>query len=189
MMTALSSGEIIGLLGVVGGSIGFTVGLYQYYIAQKWKRSEFAASLLDEFANDERLSTCCKRLDYSTRTLPVPKQYSALTSDTTFLHNWDALIRGMKHESELARFDWQETLYRDLFDYFFSYLERVNHYINIRLIDTHDVASLIYWVEQVSSPRFVTEPVFIDFIKQYGYVGVIELMEKFHIKQSKAPTY
>ena len=181
----LSAGEIIGLLGVIGGSIGFSVGLYQYHISQKWKRSEFAASLLDEFANDERLSTCCKLLDYSTRTLPVPKQYSVLTKDATFLHNWDALIRGMKHESELAAFDWQEFLYRDLFDYFFSYLERVNHYINIHLIETHDVTSLIYWVEQISNPRFVTEPVFINFIKQYDYAGVIELIEKFNNSKSK----
>ncbi len=181
-MGNFTTGEIIAILGVIGGSIGFSVGLYQYYIAQKWKRSEFAAKLLEELANDERLSTCCKLLDYSTRSLPVPEHYRTLTSEKTFIHNWNTLSHAMKPESQVGEFDWQEMLYRDLFDYFFSYLERVDHYISIQLIDVNDVSSLSYWTEQIASPRFVRQPVFMDFLEAYEYDGVLKLMNKFNLR-------
>jgi hypothetical protein len=74
-MLQLTGGELIAAFGVGGGAIGFTVGLYQYYVAQKWKKSEFAAKLLEELANDDRLATCCILLAYSSRKLPVPGRH------------------------------------------------------------------------------------------------------------------
>lgn len=146
-MPKLTPGEVIAALGVVVGAVGFAIGLYQYHIAQKWKKSEFAAKLLEELANDERLTTCCKLLDYSTRKLPVPSQYRPLTEDSIFLHNWEALGKAMSSEVDMRKFEWQAVLYRDLFDYFFGYLERINHYIDIGLITAKDVSSLEYWLK------------------------------------------
>ncbi|MGA1840106.1 MAG: hypothetical protein ACMUIU_05720 [bacterium] len=68
---------------------------------------------------------------------------------------------------------------------FFGYFERINHYIDIRLITVKDVSSLDYWLEQVASPRFVKYPVFNDFIKNYGYSGLVDLMNKFGIRYRK----
>ena len=180
-MLKLTPGEAIAALGVVVGAVGFAFGLYQYHIAQKWKKSEFAAKLLEELANDERLTACCKLLDYSTRKLPVPSQYRSLTEASIFLHNWEALGAAMSPEGEMSKFDWQAVLYRDLFDYFFSYLERINHYIDIGLITAKDVSSLEYWLQQIASPRFAKTPVFRGFIQAYGYGGVLDLMKKYGI--------
>jgi len=177
-----TTGEVIAALGVVIGAVGFVIGLYQYHIAQKWKKSELAAKLLEELANDERLSICCKLLDYSSRKLPVPNQYRSLTEDSIFFHNWDALVEAMSPEANKRDFAWQAVLYRDLFDHFFGYLERINHYIDIGLITAKDVSSIEYWLKQIASPRFVRTPVFHDFIQFYGYGGVIQLMKKYGIK-------
>ena len=180
-MPQLTPGELIAALGIIGGAVGFAIGLYRYQIAQKWKKSEFAATLLEKLANDERLTTCCKLLDYSTRKLPVPSQYRPLTENSIFLHNWEALCEAMSPEGEIGRFQWQAVLYRDLFDYFFGYLERINHYIDIGLITAKDVSSLDYWLRQIASPRFAKTPVFHDFIQAYGYAGVVDLMKKYRI--------
>ena len=180
-MLALTPGEVIGALGVAGGVVGFAIGLYRYNVAQKWKKSEFAAKLLEELANDERLTTCCKLLDYSVRKLPVPPQYDFLTEDSIFTHTWEALNQAMIPETEQAKFGWQAVLYRDLFDYFFGYLERIDHYINIGLIAARDVSSIEYWLRQIASPRFTKTPVFREFIRAYGYAGVEDLMKKYGI--------
>jgi hypothetical protein len=74
------------------------------------------------------------------------------------------------------------VLYRDLFDHFFGYLGRINHYIDIELITAKDVSSIEYWLKQIASPRFERTLVFHDFIQFYGYVGVIDLMKKYGIK-------
>lgn len=180
-MPKLTPGELIAGLGLIVGAFGFVIGLYQYHIAQKWKKSEFAAKLLEELANDERLTTCCKLLDYSTRKLPVPSQYLSLTENLIFLHTWEALGEAMSPEVKMSEFDWQAILYRDLFDYFFGYLERINHYIVIGLITAKDVSGLEYWLQQIASPRFTGTPVFHDFIQAYGYTGVLDLMKKYEI--------
>jgi hypothetical protein len=177
-----TTGEVIAALGVVIGAVGFVIGLYQYHIAQKWKKSELAAKLLEELANDEQLTICCKLLDYSSRKLPVPSQYRPLTENSTFLHSWDALAAAMSTEATKSDFEWQAVLSRDLFDHFFGYLERINHYIDIGLIAVKDVSSIEYWLKQIPSPRFVRTPIFHNFIQFYGYEGVIALMNKYGIK-------
>jgi len=174
--------DFLMILGPIIGVSGFIFGLYQYYIGQKWKKSEFAAKQLEQLANDARLATCCQLLDWSTRTLPVPEPYRALTKETVFLHEWHTLANAMLPEVQKGSFEWQEILYRDLFDHFFNYLERLNHCIGIKLITVKDVASLKYWLQQIAAPRFGDKPVFIDFIRAYGYLGVLELMNKFGVE-------
>jgi hypothetical protein len=178
----ITTGEIIAAFGVLTGAIGFGFGLYQYNTAQKWKKSEFAAKLLAELADDERLSLCCKLLDYSMRKFSIPTQYRPLTQESIFLHNWEAMAEAMSPEAKRGEFDWQAILYRDLFDYFFGYLERINHYINIGLITVKDVSSIDYWLRQIASPRFVKTSIFTDYLQAYDYSGVLELMNKFGIK-------
>ena len=95
-MPQLTSGEVMAALGIIGGVISFAIGLYRYHIAQKWKKSEFAAKLPAELATDERLTTCCKLLDYSTRKLPVPSQYRLLTHETIFPHNQRHTMHGTR---------------------------------------------------------------------------------------------
>ena len=177
----MAATDLIAIIAVFGGSVGFAFGLYQYYIAQKWKKSEFAARLIEQLSKDPQLSTCCKLLDWSTRSFPVPQQYRALTEESTFFHNWETLVAAMMPEQDRGPFEFQEMLYRDLFDHFFHYLERINHYITIRLITINDVVSLEYWLRQLAFPRFVEVPVFIDFLQTYEYSGVFELMHKFKI--------
>jgi hypothetical protein len=73
-------------------------------------------------------------------------------------------------------------MYRDLFDHFLDYLERMNHYIKIRLISAGDVGSLRYWLEQLDRPRFLPaneQQLFRIFIDRYHYDGVRELMSLF----------
>jgi hypothetical protein len=177
--------DLVSILGLAGAAAAFTVGLYQYRVAQKWKKSEFAARLLEQLSKDPLLATCCRLLDWSARKIPVPEQYQALTEEAALLHDWDALIEAMAPEERKPTFGWQGVLYRDLFDHLFSYLERINHYITIRLITVDDVASLEYWLRQLADPRFVETPVFVDFLERYEYSGVFELMHKFNIEYRK----
>jgi hypothetical protein len=171
----------LALVGSLLGLAGFGFGLYQYYIAQKWKRSEFAAQQLALLAEDPQLEICCRILDWNSRVFPVPVRYRDLAPEPTFFHNWDVLAAAMSGEAQKGSFDWQETLYRDLFDHFFAYLERIEHFLSIDLISLEDVASLRYWLGELAAPRFVDRPIFIDFLRAYDYAGVLRLMERFEL--------
>ncbi|HEY5809168.1 MAG TPA: hypothetical protein VIT67_14440 [Povalibacter sp.] len=159
-------------------------GVYQYYVAQKWQRAEFAAKQLLLLSSDVELDLCCKLLDWSGRVSSVPEKYRDATDQRTFEHNWLTLKEAMlpEEEADRARWDWQHAMYRDIFDRYFEYLERINHYISIKLIYVHDVASLGYWLEQLDRPRFLApadQGLFREFIDRYRYAGVRELTRRF----------
>jgi hypothetical protein len=170
-------------LGAASALAALAFGLYQYYVAQKWKRAEFAAAQLEALSTDEELDLCCKLLDWAGRVSGVPLKYQALTDQKTFVHDWRVMKQAMlpEEDSERADWDWQHMMYRDIFDRFFSYLERIDQYIAIDLISPRDVASLRYWLAQIERPRFLPEDeqsLFARFIERYGYSGVRSLARR-----------
>ena len=178
--------DVISLVSVILALGGLAFGLYQYYIAQKWKRAEFAAQQLEKLSADPELDLCCKLLDWAIRISPVPEKYAALTDEKTYVHDWRILHQAMLPEesSDKADWDWQHTMYRDTFDKLFNYLERINHYISINLISERDVTTLRYWLEQISDPRFLPpdkRTLFLRYIERYKYQGVLEMMRRFQV--------
>jgi len=160
--------------------------LYEYWTAQKWKRSEFAARQFEMLTTDPVLAMCCQFLDWSYRRMPIPERYKIYSGeDDSFVHKWATLETSMRPESEQDSFPFPQVLYRDYFDHFFAYLERINHYLDIGLFSKKDVSSLKYWLEQVAEPRYVQEDkqyaFFRDFLEKYGYSGVLELMHRFRV--------
>jgi hypothetical protein len=178
--------DLKSLLEAAGAAIALAAlvfGLYQYYVAQKWKRAEFAAAQLEALSRDEELDLCCKLLDWAGRVSSVPTRYQALTDEKVFVHDWRVLKEAMlpEEDSERGGWDWQHMMYRDIFDRFFGYLERIDHYIAIDLISARDVGSLRYWLEQIQRPRFLPsneQSLFVRFIERYGYGGVNSLARR-----------
>lgn len=180
--------EIISWLTALLGASGFAFGLYQYYRAQLWKKSEFAASQVQQLSDNPDLALCCVFLDWDVRRIPVPERYSVFTEEKSFKHDWNNVLHAMIPEDQKANFDWPLVLYRDVFDKFFIYLDRVNHYISIGLFEVEDVYNLKYWLDEIKSPRYMKEEnknVFMKFIDFYGYVGVKRLMDKFESEEEK----
>lgn len=176
--------EMLEIFGTTLALGTLTAGVYQYYIAQKWKRAEFAASQLALLTSDRDLELCCKLLDWAGRISSVPEKYRDVTNDRTFMHDWLTMKEAMlpEEDSDRADWDWQHMMYRDIFDRYFGYLESINHYISVDLITVRDVASLGYWLEQLDKPRFLPDEeqsLFRDFIDRYHYEGVRELIRRF----------
>ena len=166
------------------GLSGLGFGLYQYYVAQKWKRSEFAAKHLEQLATDPELSLLCKLLDWNKRHLPVPEKYRPLTKSPVFEHNWEVFAAAMIAHGRKGDYSWQEAMYRDLVDRFCEYLQSLNHYVTIGLIDLRDISTIKYWLRELARPRFAStrdEQMFLDFIKVFAYPGVFKLMDRFGV--------
>ena len=149
-----------------------------------------AAKQLEMLSSDPKLVMCCRFLDWAKRTVPVPAGFKIYTSEESFKHEWGTLTEGMRPESEGGSFPFPQVLYRDYFDYFFTYLERVNHYIEINLFTVDDVSSLRYWLGRIASPPHAPKgrpDPFRGFVEGYGYTGVVELMKRFSIPVQWTP--
>lgn len=186
-MENTSEGGLKGILTVLSaflGIVGLLFGLLQYYKAQQWKKSEFAAGLLEQLWSNPDLALCCIFLDWKARRIPVPEKYRVFTEDTSFVHRWEDLTRALSSDEEEANFVFPLVLYRDVFDQFFTYLDRISHYINIGLFDVKDVQSLAYWLKQLKSSRYaIKDPAtgktinsFLKFIEAYDYKGTKNLL-------------
>ncbi len=171
----------LGLGTAVLAFIGFLVGLWRYSEAQKWRRSEFAAAQLEKLSSDPDLAFCCALMDWSPRLMIVPAGYVPFIKSVEFRHEWMALYQALS-KPEQADFGWIDVLYRDKFDIFFTYLERLDHYLRIGLISQADVSSLSYWAQKIGSTR-VTEAgplVYKVFVMRY-YPSIEFLMKRFNV--------
>ncbi len=179
MQSWLSFGTILGVAGSV-------FGLYQWLIAQRWRKAEFAAAQLQRLSSDPALLACCRALDWDSRTLQVPERWRIEKDELTFQHDWKELLPGMQPENQKKFFSRTQVIYRDLFDELFTYLEQINHFIGIGLIRTEHVESLSYWLRELANPRFGSPTTFIPFIEHYQYTGVLELMKRFKVNHGDA---
>jgi len=174
------------VMAIVGGLVGLgglIFGLYQYAVAQKWKQAEFAAGQLLRLNTEPELYTCCLMLDWREREIVVPERLRVRPDEERLHHSCENLREAMRPETEKHEFTWEEAICRELFDVFFTYLENINHFLDIGLIRRRHVAALRYWLEQVAQPRHCEEPVFEGFLKHYEYTGVLELMDRLGVSR------
>jgi hypothetical protein len=91
----------------------------------------------------------------------------------------------MKPEYIKDEFPFPQVLYRDFFDHYVEYLERVNHPLEVELFSLHGVPSLKYWLHEIANPRNAPPDqrvgCFRDFVRHYEYDGVEALMKRFGI--------
>jgi len=136
---------------------------------------------------DPLLSLACTLLDWSGRSFEVPSSYHYKLEDSRFEHNWDSLKRSMSANivpDDSGGFNSQEVLYRDIFDHLFTYLDRLNHYVEIKLVNAKDLRILRYYLQEVVSPRLADhQPIFNDFIEEFGYEGVFRLCKKLRVSR------
>lgn len=171
-------------LAAIIGLLGFVFGVWQYAKAQRWKKAELASKELEKLSSDGTLSLACIFLDWEYRRIDVPLSRAP---EETFIHSWKALEAAMSPHllptDGRNGFTWQEVMYRDTFDKFFTYIHMINHYLEIELLEQKDVAILKYWMEQVSSPKvYDKKPIFTEYLVAFDYTGVLAFCKKLGVK-------
>jgi hypothetical protein len=171
--------EIRDFLGIIGASIaigGFLFGIYQYVLAQRWKRLEYAADLLQRLTTDPDLVLALTFLEYSKRKVPLPQKYQSLTQENLFDHDSNRLSQVLKVGY------WEDTpeyfIYRDVMNRLFHYLQQIYSFIEMKLIEPGDVL-LVEWVlVWIADPRFIKETVLLDYVGK-NFPDVRKLMNMF----------
>lgn len=175
----------------IGAGLGFVTlwfGIFQYFRAQVWKRSEFAAAQLDKLNSDADLRLACTMIDWSERELPIPEHRKLNSNDHSFQHTTDNLKKAMRTEANMrGSFSLDEALKRDIFDRFFAYLEDIEHYLEVGLISKRQVKPLRYWLKEIADSRFSYKPIFHDYLSYYGFDGVFRLLNRFQIDLNDRP--
>lgn len=185
----LSIDNLIDIGAIALASVGFFVGLAQYQRAQRWKQSEFASKEIEKLFSDEVLITACQMLDWESGTQKIPSKFLAKDGET-FTYSWndfrDAMYPGIAKPNTNG-YNPDQRYCRVIFDDFFTYVDLLNHYVNLKLIRVEDIKPLQYWMTQIfNSPITKDKSLFHDYLKYYKYTGVFELNEKFQKSEQGA---
>lgn len=178
------TGNIVEIMSLGIGLSGLWFGLYQYRRSQQWKANEYAVSQQRRLEEDEMLSLSCVFLNWSKRTVLLPKDYQTLVGSKSFVHTWSVLKHALQPENDNSDFMMEEVLYRDCFDRFFSYLEEIESMLKLNLVSSEHVDGFAYWLEQIAHPRFSDTNHFEQFLTTYGYTGVYELLCRFELAEN-----
>lgn len=170
--------EYAGMIVAVGT---LAIGLLQYKKAQDWQRSEFASQQLEKLSHDPMLSLATKTLEWKNRVFLMPDQYKLVYNSNTFSHKSSNLAKALIPGTEDRKLENEsDAIYPDIFDNFFDYLERIDHYLNIGLFTMDDIKSICYWVDLVEHPKHFKSSVFKKYLTAYGYTGVFNFMKRCH---------
>jgi hypothetical protein len=171
------------ILKLVGGSItlcGLGCGLFQYWRAQRWKRMEFAASLLNKIDTDPDLRLAIIFLDWRERDVVIPEKFLYLTSEKRIFHHtfksmaeaFDLANREINPETEALelrsdKMCFEYSVYVETMDRFFEYLAHINAFIEQGLIEASDVSLLHYWLVRIKDLKVNGQPVFAGYLDYY----------------------
>jgi hypothetical protein len=176
-------------LALVGGVVAFVVALYQYRVAQRWKRAEWVATEMRSFLDDPWVRVACSMVDWGSRRVHLPP-----AADQEVLVTDDEIRAALVHHRERPNgFSPKEALIRDTFDRFLDGFERCSAHVRSRLVDEIDLAPyLSYWAFHIQSARAGDTKVerlvqLKAFARDYGYSGAMELIEKLAMLHTTGP--
>ena len=102
-------------------AVAVIFGFYKYFVGQTWKRTELANKYLSQLSENAKLKMCCNFLDWEKRKFTTPEEYRVFPNATfEFVHSWDVLVNGLRIDDDRDGYNWQELIYRDYFDEFWS---------------------------------------------------------------------
>ncbi len=152
-----------GVLAAGAAAVGFYLTFRQLTLIrqeqqenEKWRRLELARHIIEKISTDEEIMFCTRALDWGVGPLVIPAKHRFLFPPDTasFEINWARLERAVKPDLDSNWADPDMLTYRYSFDYFFTYLESVSHYVGKLDKELAEVSGLDYYLDMIRSPRY-----------------------------------
>lgn len=172
---------------LVGASVAFAAGLWQYRRAQQWKRAEWVAAEMRTFFDDPRIMNALHMLDWNRRELPLLLSTSPNPQSSSFTYTADQLLHALTSRTNPQQRPYKPEEYciRDCFDRLLDALERFESFIKARLVKHKDLDPyLAYWMRLLgdrSNGRKSAETMdrLWTYIDDYRFSGVQSLLGRF----------
>jgi hypothetical protein len=175
-------GTFIDWVKIAGALIAFFIGLSQYRKAQRWKRREFIAAQIKEFESDSKIQAVFTMLDWKDRYVQLPSNKTG--KDEPVIVTDPILARALLPHSPRSLFHDYEASIRDCFDRFFDALDRLQVFVDSKLISKEELFPYIeYWIQRIVDDNRQHPPeiysLLRNYIQRYGFSGAKRLIESY----------
>ncbi|MCX6595312.1 MAG: hypothetical protein NTV70_02975 [Acidobacteria bacterium] len=178
--------QLIEVVKVVGGGMAFGLGLWQYRVAQSWKRMEFTAAEIAKFRADPMVRRVYLMLDWEARRidLGLPKE-----GDNFPVIKHSLVASALVPHSEKEKFTLAEAAIRDHFDVFLEYLCHFEAFVTAKLIQPDELRPYLeYWTKKLAGEDKISRELLIQFwrfVDHYGYAAARNLVCRLHPRLSE----
>jgi hypothetical protein len=125
----------------------FAFGAYQYWRAERWRRTEYLAKLYAKFVSDPSAYRAIWMLDGDTRKI----YFEDGDKQKAYQINWKYICHAPRDYDSKNEFTARDLHIRDSFDVFFYYIGQFELAITNRLVKENDVRLYMsYWIEQLN---------------------------------------
>jgi hypothetical protein len=172
---------LIGGAALIGASIAFFFGLLQYRKSQHWKRAEWVAQEMQLFFGDPAVNSALRMIDWSARRIELFPDHHDKAQRLVVVRDDDLAEALAMHPDRPEGFSEIEAAIRDLFDHLLDRLERINSFVEARLVSVQDVRPYLdYWAKHVvcaveGDPKVDRLVQLRRYIRYYDYSGVEKL--------------
>jgi hypothetical protein len=148
------------LIASLGGVAAAVWALVQFRETRSWKKTELARNILEEIWADEKCQAAMVLVDYTNREFMISPNTKVLRITR------DEVLNALRTDSAHLSFSRKEIFIRDCFDNILDALQRLEHYIETKLIAFGDVEyPLEYTVAELSGIR----PAIDTYIEAYDF--------------------
>jgi hypothetical protein len=136
----------------------------------RWRRANVAKEILDEMFSHHLAQNAGLMLDWSER----HREYEIKEENNQAI-SYNEVVSALGKARKIELND-KEVFIRDCFDYFFYFIDRIEHYIRIKLISFEDVdAPLRRYAKKIKIERELYE----SFMRSHGYDLAVQFIERF----------
>ena len=168
-----------------GAGIAFSIGLWQYMRAQRWKRVEFVASEMKSFFNDDAAKAAMLMLDWSEKDIEIHRHRDS--NDHSKKQVTHKIAASALDTNPGVHYDDVQSPIREIFDSFLVSLERFESFIEAGVVSKNDLNPYLhYWMKLLSgndknAPLVTKEllPQFWTFVAHFRYAKVTKLVSRY----------
>jgi len=170
------------LLALFVATVGGAFALWRWMVDQKWRRVQYAQSLIREFLQKKSTVNAFEILDVLDEDVDLKSEGSTeekITIEITDEH----LVRALSTSYEKRDGEDKILFVRTVFDEFFGDLSIFQSHIEAGLIKLRDIKPYLdYWLNELTGPgRMEHHSSFTQqvhsYLSHYGYQGVVTLAE------------
>jgi hypothetical protein len=181
MNSLFTSVELKELVAFVTAVVGGAFALWRWTIDQKWRRVQYAQTLIKEFLGKKNTKNAFEIIDTVGN---VEFAFDGSTKRKKTINITDRfLVEALKTFSQKERFTDNEVLVRDTFDEFFGDISIFQMHIEAGLIKLNDIRPYLeYWIKELSGNGNVHEKHVArqvgKYLSYFGYQPVLSLVNR-----------
>lgn len=173
---------LISAVSAIAAALGLMLNAFAARRTEHWVRLRYASDVVDKLFDDKILRLAVLFIDWRKREIQLPEGLEKYGNNGLFSHDWDLMAEAMRPANR-EKGKWgiddlkaeylkpEYTLYVEVFDEFWGYLDQVSLFVRDGLIKPQHLVPLVYLLERLKASK-----IFNSYLSDYEVDSVDNIL-------------